>query len=155
MPQVRFVVDAGYVKQKAYDPERGMESLVVVPSSKVRESFMCMYTMWERCSNVYVLHFFPESNVFICFWHLCLLCPIFAQIASLQRAGRAGRTGPGQCYRLYSSECFDNMMDETVPEIRRINLANTVLYLKTLGIHDILGFDFLDPPSEQQIMEVR
>ena len=80
---------------------------------------------------------------------------LLLQISSLQRAGRAGRTGPGQCYRLYSSECFDNMMDETVPEIRRINLANTVLYLKTLGIHDILGFDFLDPPSEQQIMEVR
>lgn len=35
VPQVRFVVDAGYVKQKAYDPTRGMESLVVVPSSKV------------------------------------------------------------------------------------------------------------------------
>ena len=77
------------------------------------------------------------------------------QIASLQRAGRAGRTGPGQCYRLYSSDCFDAMMEETVPEIQRINLANTVLYLKALGIHDILGFDFLDPPSVDQIMEVR
>ncbi len=72
----------------------------------------------------------------------------------MQRAGRAGRTGPGQCYRLYTSECFDHMMEETVPEIQRINLANTVLYLKALGIHDILGFDFLDPPSVDQIMEV-
>lgn len=41
-----------------------------------------------------------------------------------------------------------------MPEIQRINLANTVLYLKALGIHDILGFDFLDPPSVDQIMEV-
>lgn len=47
------------------------------------------------------------------------------------------------------------MMEETVPEIQRINLANTVLYLKALGIHDILGFDFLDPPSVDQIMEVK
>jgi HrpA-like RNA helicase len=47
------------------------------------------------------------------------------------------------------------MMEETVPEIQRINLANTVLYLKALGIQDILGFDFLDPPSVDQIMEVR
>ena len=62
--------------------------------------------------------------------------------------------GPGQCYRLYSLECFDNMMEETIPEIKRINLANTVLYLKALGIHDVLGFDFLDPPSEDQIMQV-
>ena len=87
------------------------------------------------------------------------LCTLYffsiVQIASLQRAGRAGRTGPGQCYRLYTSECFDHMMEETVPEIQRINLANTVLYLKALGIHDILGFDFLDPPSVDQIMEVR
>ena len=46
------------------------------------------------------------------------------------------------------------MMEETIPEIKRINLANTVLYLKALGIHDVLGFDFLDPPSEDQIMQV-
>jgi HrpA-like RNA helicase len=81
------------------------------------------------------------------------LLPI--KIAALQRAGRAGRTGPGQCYRLYSSECFDNMMDETIPEIQRVNLANTVLYLKALGICDVLGFDFLDPPSEEQVLQVQ
>lgn len=43
VPQVRFVVDSGYVKQKAYDPSRGMESLVVVPSSKVRCNVASMY----------------------------------------------------------------------------------------------------------------
>ena len=47
------------------------------------------------------------------------------------------------------------MMDETIPEIQRVNLANTVLYLKALGIRDVLGFDFLDPPSEEQVMQVR
>jgi HrpA-like RNA helicase len=46
------------------------------------------------------------------------------------------------------------MMEETVPEIQRTNLANIVLYLKALGIHDAIGFDFLDPPSENQVMEV-
>lgn len=45
-------------------------------------------------------------------------------------------------------------MDETVPEIRRTNLSNTVLYLKALGIRDVLGFDFLDPPQEDQIIHV-
>ncbi len=76
------------------------------------------------------------------------------QIAALQRAGRAGRTGPGQCYRLYSSECFDNMMDETIPEIQRTNLANTILYLKAIGINNVLDFDFLDPPSQDQVLQV-
>ena len=46
------------------------------------------------------------------------------------------------------------MMDETIPEIQRVNLANTVLYLKALGIRDVLGFDFLDPPSEEQVLQV-
>ena len=47
-----------------------------------------------------------------------------------QRAGRAGRTGAGKCYRLYSRDAFGDMMAETVPEIRRSNLSNVVLYLK-------------------------
>ncbi len=64
------------------------------------------------------------------------------------------RAGPGQCYRLYSSECFDGLADETVPEIQRTNLSNTVLYLKALHIGDIVGFDFLDAPSEDQIVQV-
>ena len=51
----------------------------------------------------------------------------------LQRAGRAGRTGPGKCYRLYTIEAFQNdMLPTTVPEIQRTNLANTVLLLKGL-----------------------
>ncbi len=80
---------------------------------------------------------------------------IYFQVSALQRAGRAGRTGPGQCYRLYSSECFDGFMDETVPEILRTNLSNTVLYLKALSIRDIIGFDFLDAPSEDQIIQAQ
>lgn len=44
-------------------------------------------------------------------------------------------------------------MSETVPEILRTNLTNTLLYLKVLGVSDVLAFDFLDPPSESQILE--
>ena len=48
-----------------------------------------------------------------------------------QRSGRAGRTGPGKCYRLYTESAFRNeMMENTVPEIQRTNLGNTVLMLK-------------------------
>jgi len=105
---VRFVIDCGFVKQKVYDPERRMESLVVVPVSKV---------------------------------------------AAQQRAGRAGRTAPGKCFRLYDRESYGRMMQETVPEIQRTNLANTVLYLKLLGIRDVLGFDYLDPPDEDALLD--
>lgn len=67
-----------------------------------------------------------------------------------QRAGRAGRTRPGKCYRLYPSRIYnDEFLDVTVPEIQRSSLAGSVLYLKSLDLPDIdiLKFDFLDPPS--------
>lgn len=53
-----------------------------------------------------------------------------SQVAAQQRAGRAGRTAHGQCYRLYTKDCYRAMLGETVPEILRTNLANTLLYLK-------------------------
>lgn len=75
-----------------------------------------------------------------------IVVPI-SQAQARQRAGRAGRTGPGKCYRLYTESAFKNeLLPTTVPEIQRTNLANTVLTLKALGINDLLGFDFMDPP---------
>lgn len=54
-----------------------------------------------------------------------------SRASATQRAGRAGRTGPGKCFRLYTQWAFYNEMDEnTIPEIQRTNLGNTVLTLK-------------------------
>ncbi|ESN96360.1 hypothetical protein HELRODRAFT_189215 [Helobdella robusta] len=70
-----------------------------------------------------------------------------------QRAGRAGRTGPGKCYRLYTERAYrDEMMPTNVPEIQRTNLASTVLSLKALGVNDLLGFDFMDAPPMQTLI---
>ncbi|CAM8971781.1 unnamed protein product [Rhodiola kirilowii] len=77
-----------------------------------------------------------------------------SKVQANQRAGRAGRTRPGKCYRLYSFEVYrDDFLDETVPEILRSSLAGSVLYLKSLDIPDIdvLTFDFLDPPSVESL----
>ena len=63
-----------------------------------------------------------------------LVCPI-SRASAKQRAGRAGRTKPGKCYRLYTESTFtDELQENTYPEILRSNLANTVLQLKRLGI---------------------
>jgi ATP-dependent RNA helicase DHX8/PRP22 len=77
-----------------------------------------------------------------------------SQAQAKQRAGRAGRTGPGKCYRLYTERAYrDEMLPTPVPEIQRTNLATTVLQLKTMGINDLLHFDFMDaPPVESLIM---
>nr|CAG8520039.1 15449_t:CDS:2 [Entrophospora candida] len=75
-----------------------------------------------------------------------LVVPI-SQAAATQRAGRAGRTAPGKAFRLYNRESYEQMIEETVPEIQRSSLLGTVLSLKKIGIKDILGFEFIDPPD--------
>ncbi|ORY50994.1 P-loop containing nucleoside triphosphate hydrolase protein [Rhizoclosmatium globosum] len=72
---------------------------------------------------------------------------VASRAAANQRKGRAGRVQPGKCFRLYTSWAFQNELDEsTVPEIQRTNLGNVVLLLKSLGINDLLNFDFMDAP---------
>lgn len=61
-------------------------------------------------------------------------------------SGRAGREGPGKCFRLYPEITFDKLEDSTKPEIKRCNLSNVILQLKALGVDDIIGFDFLEKP---------
>lgn len=76
-----------------------------------------------------------------------------SQAQANQRSGRAGRTAPGVCYRLYTQRSFENEMPKsTVPEIQRDNLGHTVLGLKAMGIQDIMNFDFIDKPSRASMM---
>ncbi|CBF74845.1 hypothetical protein AN4032.2 [Aspergillus nidulans FGSC A4] len=75
-----------------------------------------------------------------------------SQANANQRSGRAGRTGPGKAYRLYTEVAYKNEMYlQTIPEIQRTSLSNTVLLLKSLGVKDLLDFDFMDPPPQETI----
>ena len=106
--QIYYVIDPGFVKQNAFDPKLGMDSLVVTPIS---------------------------------------------QAQAKQRAGRAGRTGPGKCFRLYTEAAFQSeMLPTSIPEIQRQNLSNTILMLKAMGINDLLHFDFMDPPPTNTML---
>jgi len=70
-----------------------------------------------------------------------------------QRAGRAGRTGPGKCFRLFTKWAYYNDLPEsTTPEIQRTNLTSVVLLLKSLGINDLINFDFMDPPAPDMLI---
>ncbi|XP_044269534.1 pre-mRNA-splicing factor ATP-dependent RNA helicase PRP16 [Tribolium madens] len=76
-----------------------------------------------------------------------------SQANANQRSGRAGRTGPGQAFRLYTERQYkEELLVTTVPEIQRTNLANTVLLLKSLGVQDLLQFHFMDPPPQDNIL---
>ncbi|CAK7203361.1 hypothetical protein SEUCBS139899_006094 [Sporothrix eucalyptigena] len=98
---VVYVVDSGFVKQRAYNSSTGIETLTTTPVSKA---------------------------------------------AAAQRAGRAGRTKPGKCFRLYTEEAYLGLPDANVPEIQRSNLAPVVLQLKALGIDNVLRFPYFTAP---------
>lgn len=93
--------------------------------------------------KVYIPHFRVES----------LLVSAISKASSQQRAGRAGRTRPGKCFRLYTEKAYQTeMQDNTYPEILRSNLGTVVLQLKKLGIDDLVHFDFMDPPAPETLM---
>ncbi|KAI5369505.1 Putative helicase, P-loop containing nucleoside triphosphate hydrolase [Septoria linicola] len=102
-----YVVDCGFVKLRAYNPNTGIETLTATPVS---------------------------------------------QASATQRAGRAGRTKPGKCYRLYTEEAFSSLPESTVPEVQRSNLAPLILQLQALGIDNIARFDFITPPPAELII---
>ena len=70
-----------------------------------------------------------------------------------QRKGRAGRTCPGECYRLYSERDYADMRDDSVPEILRITLAFAVIKLYEFGIEDIHSFEFVESPDRKALDE--
>ncbi|KAJ8519175.1 hypothetical protein ONZ45_g3814 [Pleurotus djamor] len=81
-----------------------------------------------------------------------LVSPI-SKASAQQRAGRAGRTRPGKCFRLYTEKDFMSQLEEqTHPEILRSNLSNTVLELVKLGIKDLVRFDYVDAPAPETLM---
>uniref|UniRef100_A0A915E1G8 RNA helicase n=1 Tax=Ditylenchus dipsaci TaxID=166011 RepID=A0A915E1G8_9BILA len=69
-----------------------------------------------------------------------------------QRAGRAGRIRPGKCFRLYTESEYNKLTNTTIPEIQRGDLASVVLKLKSLGIQNILKFNYLSRPSSKAMV---
>lgn len=76
-----------------------------------------------------------------------------SQANANQRAGRAGRTMAGVCFRLYTELQYSyEMLPNAIPEIQRTNLGNVVLLLKSLGVRNLLEFEFMDPPPQDNIL---
>ena len=81
-----------------------------------------------------------------------LVSPI-SRASAKQRSGRAGRTRPGKCFRLYTELAFNTeLQEDSYPEILRSNLGSVVLTLKKLDIDDLVHFDFMDPPAPETLM---
>lgn len=75
-----------------------------------------------------------------------------SKASASQRSGRAGRTGPGQCYRLYSSAVFERDFDQYAkPEIVRTPIEGVILQMKCMGIENVLNFPFPTPPNRDDL----
>ncbi|KAG5498828.1 hypothetical protein JKF63_03117 [Porcisia hertigi] len=75
-----------------------------------------------------------------------------SQASAEQRSGRAGRLGPGHCYRLYSTAVYANLMAKHGdPEVLRTPLDSVVLLMKHIGVKNVGGFPFPSPPRESDL----
>jgi ATP-dependent helicase HrpA len=82
-----------------------------------------------------------------------LLIEKISQASADQRRGRAGRTSPGICIRLYSQEDYESRARFTDPEILRTHLASVILQMKSLGLGSVTDFPFLQPPDYRQVRD--
>ena len=80
-----------------------------------------------------------------------LLVKPISKSAATQRKGRAGREAPGQCYRLYTEQDYNNLLEDNVPEILRCDLSQAILNMKARGVHDVLNFPFLSRPLREAL----
>src|SRR5689334_2108962 len=81
-----------------------------------------------------------------------LLIDKISRASADQRAGRAGRTAPGVCLRLWSRDEHAHRLAQELPEIKRLDLAEVVLTLKASGVADLRKFRWLEPPEEQALV---
>jgi len=72
--------------------------------------------------------------------------------SATQRAGRAGRTSPGVCYRLYPLSAFQSLPRTTPPEITRTDMTTPIVQLKSLGIDDLMKFEWVTAPPAESIL---
>lgn len=103
---VTIVVDAGLARQAKFDPNRGINTLLV-----------------EKISRA----------------------------SADQRAGRAGRTAPGLCLRLWTEREHAQRPAQELPEVRRLDLAEVVLTLKASGVEDVRAFPWLESPDSKAL----
>ena len=132
---VRYVIDSGFTKARAYSAKAGVDSLQVVPISQAQARQRS-----GRAGEPFLLVVYLTHDIVQCLLALTWLLLI------------TGREGPGKAYRLYTEAAFASLPAATLPEIQRTNLTSVVLQLKAMGIEDVLGFDFMDPPPTAALL---
>ncbi|HKB88968.1 MAG TPA: ATP-dependent helicase HrpB [Opitutaceae bacterium] len=141
-----FIVFPLHGELSATDQDRAVaryDQRKVIVSTNVAETSLTIdgVTIVVDCGLARVARFDPHRGI-----NTLLIEKISAASAD-QRAGRAGRTAPGRCLRLWTEREHAQRPAQELPEIKRLDLSEVVLTLKAAGIEDIHGFPWLEKPD--------
>ncbi|XP_042221163.1 ATP-dependent RNA helicase DEAH12, chloroplastic-like [Homarus americanus] len=131
----------GDEQQKVFDPAPGGKRKIVFATNCAETSVTIPGIKYVIDTGlVKEMRFDPVSKM------STLAVTMVTQSSAKQRQGRAGRLGPGKCYRLYTEDDFNKMNPDTVPEILRVHIGHALLKLMELGV-DPMEFDYIQSPS--------
>lgn len=134
-------------QHEAFQPIKGGFTRKVVLATNIAETSVTVpgvrYVI--DCGKAKVKQFRPRLGM------ESLLAKPISKSSAIQRAGRAGREGPGKCFRLYTEETFETLQKTDLPEILRTDILSAVLTMKARGIDDVLSFPLMDPPDVESV----
>ena len=127
-------------QHEAFQPVKAPFTRKIVLATNVAETSVTVpgVRFVVDCGKSKVKHFRPRLGM------ASLLAKPISKSSAIQRAGRAGREGPGKCFRLYTEEGYDGLEQTELPEILRTDVLGAVLTMKATGIDDVIDFPLMD-----------
>lgn len=135
-------------QQKVFAPAKNPNTRKIIVSTNIAETSVTIDGVVYVIDPGFVKQsqYQPDRKMY------ALLVTPISQAAATQRCGRAGRTRPGKCYRLYTESAFKNqLLKQTKPEIQRSDLSAVILTMLATGIRDLIHFPFIDAPPSSQL----
>jgi ATP-dependent RNA helicase DHR2 len=134
-------------QHEAFQPIKGGHTRKIVLATNIAETSVTVpgvrYVI--DCGKAKLKQFRPRLGM------ESLLAKPISKSSAIQRAGRAGREGPGKCFRLYTEETYETLYKRDLPEILRTDILSAILTMKARGIDDVLSFPLMDPPQLESV----
>ncbi|KAG7292503.1 hypothetical protein NEMBOFW57_002538 [Staphylotrichum longicolle] len=134
-------------QHEAFQPIKGGSTRKIVLATNIAETSVTVpgVRFVIDCGKSKVKQFRPRLGM------ESLLAKPISKSSAIQRAGRAGREGPGKCFRLYTEETYETLQKTDLPELLRTDILSAILTMKARGIDDVLSFPLMDPPEVESV----